>query len=113
MYIAQQISHYPPEYIRSSPTPERLLETIERFEEDLTDHCRVHRQMSASIQVGEAIEVSPKRARGASDDPVMSSLNWQLHQMLGIDLPTIDTEEGSGKTDVHDGQKEDGVHVGS
>lgn len=86
MYIAQQISHYPPDYIRSDPTPERLLETIERFEEDLTDQCRLHRPMSATIQVGEAIEVSPKRTRGAAEDPVMTAVNRQMHEMLGIDF---------------------------
>lgn len=86
MYIAQQISHYPPDYIRSDPTPERLLETIERFEEDLTDQCRIHRPMSATIQVGEAIEVSPKRIRGAVEDPVMTAVNRQMHEMLGLDF---------------------------
>ncbi|KAA1259699.1 Acyltransferase [Rubripirellula obstinata] len=87
MYIAQQISHYPPDYIRSDPTPERLLETIERFEEDLTDQCRIHRPMSATIQVGEAIEVSPKRTRGSDEDPVMTAVNRQMHEMLEIEFP--------------------------
>ena len=94
MYIAQQISHYPPDYIRSDPTPERLLETIERFEEDLTDHCRVYRPMSATIQVGEAIDVSPKRIRGVTEDPVMTAVNRQMHDMLGIEFPA------ATKTDI-------------
>ena len=93
MYIAQQISHYPPDYIQTDPTPERLLETIERFEEDLTDHCRVHRPMSATIQVGEAIEVSPKRKRGVTEDPVMTAVNHQMHEMLGIEFPQANDKD--------------------
>lgn len=89
MYIAQQISHYPPDYIRSDPTPERLLETVERFEEDLTDQCRAHRPMSATIHVGEAIEVSPKRTRGAAEDPVMTEVNRQMHLMLGLEISQV------------------------
>jgi 1-acyl-sn-glycerol-3-phosphate acyltransferase len=82
MYLVQQMSHYPPEYIRSNPTPERILETVERFEEDLTDICRVHPPMTATVQVGEAIAVSPKRARGGGEDPIMVALEASLRSML-------------------------------
>jgi hypothetical protein len=87
MYLAQQLSHYAPEYVRSNPTNERLLETVEKFEEDLTDASRIHRPMSVAVTVGTAIEVSPKRARGADEDPVMSALDHQLREMLGIAVP--------------------------
>ena len=46
MYLAQQMSHYPPEYIKSKPTPERMIETVERFEEDLTSVCRWYSPMT-------------------------------------------------------------------
>lgn len=82
MYLAQQIGHYPPEYIKSNPTPERMLETVERFEEDLTDVSRVHSPMSAVVQVGEAIPVSPARDRGAADDPIMTAIESALRTML-------------------------------
>ena len=82
MYIAQQMSHYPPEYAKSNPTPERMLETVERFEEDLTDVCRIHAPMTATVQVGEAIPVSPKRDRSATEDPVMSAVEVSLRSML-------------------------------
>ncbi|MSR56541.1 MAG: 1-acyl-sn-glycerol-3-phosphate acyltransferase [Planctomycetaceae bacterium] len=85
MYLAQQISCYPPDYIASNPTPERMLETVERFEEDLTDAARVHHPMTATVTVGPAIAVNPTRERGAAEDPVMSALERQLHGMLGID----------------------------
>ncbi len=84
MYLAQQLGHYPPNYVRSNPTSERLLETVEKFEEDLTDFCRVYRPMSVSVEVGEAIEVSAKRVRGQAD-PVMTELDARLRQMLGIE----------------------------
>jgi 1-acyl-sn-glycerol-3-phosphate acyltransferase len=80
LYLAQQLSCYPPDYIRSRPTPERLLETVERFEEDLTDRTRVHRPLHAIIEVGEALPVSPVRERGA--DPLMEKIRGQLETML-------------------------------
>ena len=67
LYLAQQISCYPPDYLRSNPTPERLLETVERFEEDLTDTTRIHSPMTATVQVGAAISVSPTRDRGSAE----------------------------------------------
>jgi 1-acyl-sn-glycerol-3-phosphate acyltransferase len=84
MYLAQQLGHYPPDYIQSSPTDERMLETVEKFEEDLTDQCRVYRPMSVTVQVGEPIVVAEKRVRGQSEDPLMSQLERELHRMLGI-----------------------------
>jgi hypothetical protein len=96
MYLAQQLWHYPPDYIRFNPTPERMLETVEKFEEDVTDHCRVHRPMSVTVRVGEAIPVSPRRVRGASEDPVMSQLNCQLHELLGLTSPAGDPTSAMG-----------------
>jgi 1-acyl-sn-glycerol-3-phosphate acyltransferase len=82
LYLAQQISCYPPDYIRSRPTPERLLETVERFEEDLTDRTRVHRPLHTIIEVGEALPVSPARERGGGADPLMEKIREQLETML-------------------------------
>jgi hypothetical protein len=62
-----------------------LLETVERFEEDLTDRVRVHGQMSATVNVGEAIEVSPQREARGSSDPLLAKIEEQLRQMLGLD----------------------------
>lgn len=82
VYLAQQLDFYRPDYVRSRPTPERILETIERFEEDLTDKARVHRPILTVIEAGEAIEVSPERDRAAAADPVMKELETQLTAML-------------------------------
>ena len=82
IYLAQQLFFYPPGYFSPSPTPERLLETVERFEENLTDKDPVHGPLRAVVEVGEAIEVSPARERGAGTDPVMAQIRTQLETML-------------------------------
>lgn len=82
IYLAQQLFCYPPDYLAANPTPERLLETIERFEEDLTDTTRVHAPLRALVEVGEAIEVTPERTRGADGDPLMPAIREQLEAML-------------------------------
>ena len=74
---------YPPDYFDKEPTPEQLLETVERFEEDLTDVATIHRPIRAVVQVGEAIEVSPARERGVETDPVMAKVRSELERMLG------------------------------
>ena len=83
IYLAQQLYCYPGDYISDRPSPERLLETVERFEEDLTDQARVHRPFRVVIQVGPAVEVIPRRDKtGGADDPLMSKLAEQLQAML-------------------------------
>lgn len=82
VYLAQALSLYPRNYVLPSSPPERLLETVERFEEDLTDAARIHGPMKLIIEVGEAIEVSPKRPKGEKLDPVMSELEAALRTQL-------------------------------
>jgi hypothetical protein len=82
MYLAQQLSCYPPDYLINDPAPERMLETVERFEEDLTDECRIYRPMTVTVQIGDAIVVPPGRERGAEEDPVMSGIEKQLKEMI-------------------------------
>ena len=86
VYLAQQIDHYPPDYVDYAgpePTAERLLETVERFEEDLTDKVRVYGRLKAVVEVGEAIEVSPER-EGKGADALMLRIEESLRSMLGI-----------------------------
>ena len=82
IYLAQQLALYPPDYFGAEPTPEKLLETVERFEEDLTDVARIHRPLHAAIEVGEAIEVPPGRDRGTGATPMMTEVREQLEKML-------------------------------
>jgi 1-acyl-sn-glycerol-3-phosphate acyltransferase len=82
-YYAQQISHYPRDYIlREKNLPERVVETVERFEEDFTDHMRVHEPFHAVIQVGEAIPVGTQRSRDEGGDPIMAEVRRQLQAMI-------------------------------
>lgn len=81
IYLAQQLACYPPDYL-AQPTVTRILEMVERFEEDITDKCRVHGKLHAVIEVDEAIEVSPDRDRKAASDPLMVAIEQRLQTML-------------------------------
>lgn len=82
IYLAQQVSCYPPDYLIERPSVTRILETVERFEEDLTDKVRPHGHLKAVIEVGEAIDVSPSRDRKAEVDPLMARIGSDLQSML-------------------------------
>ena len=81
IYVAQQIASYPSHYL-DSPTDTRVLETIERVDEDLRDHARIHRPWHAILQVGPAMEVEPVRPQRDADDPLMEQLSISLQGML-------------------------------
>lgn len=83
-YYVQQMSHYPRNYVRMSQKniPEHILETVERFEEDFTDHVRIHGPLHAVVEVGEAIPVESRRDRAAAVDPLMDGIRTQLRGML-------------------------------
>lgn len=80
-YLAQQLDCYPGDYLSLPTTEDRILETVERFEEDLTDTARIHRPIKAVVQIGDAIQVEPGRGR-STDDVIMSVLDAQLRAML-------------------------------
>ncbi len=82
LYLAQQLHCYSGDYLADTPTPERLLEMVERYEEDLTDAARPHPPIHAVISVGEAIEAAPTRDRSADSDPIATELRRQLETML-------------------------------
>lgn len=81
LYLAQQLHCYSGDYLAGTPTPERLLETVERYEEDLTDRCTPHPPLHAVISVGEAIEATPTRDRSADGDPISQELRRQLERL--------------------------------
>ena len=82
LYLAQQLHCYSGDYLADTPTPERLLETVERYEEDLTDNTRPHPPIHAVISVGNAIEAAPTRDRSADNDPIANELRRDLELML-------------------------------
>lgn len=82
--VAQQLYHYPPDYLTASSPPSRVIETIERFEEDLTGKVTVHGPVNATLTVGDAIEVNAGREARGESDPLMTAIEGQLRTMLGI-----------------------------
>lgn len=86
-YFAQQMACYPVGYLDGEPSADRILETVERFEEDLTDVASVHRPLRCTIDVGDALEVTPDRPRGGDGDPLMNQLESRLTAMLAATAP--------------------------
>jgi len=82
LYLAQLLICYTGDYIPVDAAPERLLETVERYEEDLTDVARPHAPIHAIISIGEAIEATPTRDRSSDVDPITEQLRDQLEAML-------------------------------
>ena len=81
-YLAQQIDCYPENYLGTSPTVDRLLETVEKFEEDLTDAARIHGKHKVIIDVCDAIEVSPRREKGTESDPLIAAIKESIEANL-------------------------------
>lgn len=82
-YYVQQMAHYPRTYLVDGPNlPERVLETVERLEEDFTDKAIYHGPLHATIDVGEPVLVESRRDRDAERDPAMASVEEQLQGML-------------------------------
>jgi len=80
--LAQAISAFPPEYVASRPTVDRILETVERFAENLTGKGQTHRPLHAVVQIGEPIDVEGRRSRGSDSDPLIVAIADQLQAML-------------------------------
>ncbi len=87
LYLAQQLAFYPQGYLSGSPSPERILETVERFEEDTTDVVRRIAPIRAVVSVGDAIAVSPDRVKGA-EDPLMRAVRDQIMALLATTART-------------------------
>lgn len=81
-YLAQQIDCYPEQYLTEYPSVDRILDTVRKFEEDLTDRCGVNRPTRVIIDVDEAIEVSAQRQRGAATDPLSEEIRQRLEAKL-------------------------------
>jgi hypothetical protein len=81
-FIAQQLSLYRRDYLQADSPPERYLETIQGFEEDLFDKAQPHGPWHVLLEIGEPIEVSPERSRGSEADPLLSELRSRLQAML-------------------------------
>lgn len=80
--VAQQAYHFPPDYIAQNPTPERIIETVERYEEALgCAKISIHGPMKVILTVGDALMVEPKREKGVADS-LMAELRSHMQQLL-------------------------------
>src|SRR5688572_1560421 len=75
--LAQQLYHYPPNYVGDGDSKARMVETVERFEEDLTGKVTVHGPVDVKVTVGDAIEVSTAREARGESDPLMAAIDGQ------------------------------------
>ena len=82
IYLAQQVASYPHDYLTTLPTIDRILETVDRFEGDLTDKISVKGELRVIIEVGEPIVVKPTRDRTQDEDPLVQRLEQDLQAML-------------------------------
>ena len=81
-YLAQMVDCYPADYITAFPSVDRILETVEKFEEDLTEVAQVHGPMRVIVDVDEAIEVAPERNKNLAEDPLMPEVKGKLEAKL-------------------------------
>lgn len=81
VYLVQQLHCYSGDYMEN-PTPERILETVERYEEDLTDVARPHFPIRAVITVGDAIEVTAARDRSQEADPITAKVRQRMEDLM-------------------------------
>ena len=88
-YYLQCLSLYPPGYLEEGVcghvSAERIIETVHRLEEDMTDAVTIRPEWHVEINVGAAIEVpaNTPRARGGTD-PIMDQLRRDMLSLLGV-----------------------------
>lgn len=100
IYVAQQISCYLPDYLRRYPSVDRLLETVERYEEDLTDRVTVHGSLHVIIDVDQPIQVDHDRRPKEGEDPLMSRLAQRLQSLMDQLATESPLHPASAATDV-------------
>jgi hypothetical protein len=96
IYLAQQLATYPPGYL-VRPTVDRVLEIVEKYEEDITDKARLHGDLKVVLDIGEAINVSPEHDRHAAVDPLMLQIQQSLQAMidkLAEESPLVESLNG-------------------
>ncbi len=81
VYLAQQLSLYPKDYLSQYPSAERVLETAERLEEDMTDSARILRPWRTVVQIGDPIQVPAQRVP-RQNDPLLELLAETQQRML-------------------------------
>lgn len=83
LQLAQSLSLYHVGYLATKPTVDRLLETVDRFSQDLDGVETPYPPTQAVVDIGNPIEVSAKRDRHAEGDPLLDGIEAELNRMLG------------------------------
>ena len=79
--LALQLSSYPGDYITEKPTPERMAETIEKFEEDIFGFARSIGQRRARVFFGEPVDMKAERGAGRPR-AVVAGITDRLEQAI-------------------------------
>jgi len=87
IHLALQFAHYPGGYLGGNPSPERILETVEKLEEDMTDRVGRNADLVATVTVGEPLPVRPERGDRGGEDPLLTVVEGRIRSMLGIGGP--------------------------
>jgi hypothetical protein len=82
LQLAQSVASYPPKYLRGQPSAERIVEVLERFDEDFNQRATVLGNLHVILEVDEPIVVSPERDRNCEADPLMEAIDSRLRAML-------------------------------
>jgi 1-acyl-sn-glycerol-3-phosphate acyltransferase len=98
LYLAQRLSLYPPGYLEGQPSTERVLETVERLEEDLTDVATVQRPLAVRVSVGEPLTVAPDGPRPAA---LTNDVRARIDTLLEIRSATGRAPEPAEPTEEH------------
>jgi len=79
---ALKLSNYNPDYVAEEPCIERVMETLDGFEEDVFSCIQVNRPWKMVIDIGKAIHVEPRD----------KSLGQQLKMAMTIQLSALSSE---------------------
>lgn len=88
-YYGQTLSMYPEGYlddgVKGNLTPERIVETVQRLEEDLTDHVTVQPAWRVEFRIGEAMVIDPTQKKSRGGDIIMQTLRDRILTLLEIE----------------------------
>ena len=88
-YYLQCLSLYPAGYlddgICGSVTKERIVETVHRLEEDMTDKVTIHPEWHVHMQIGAAMVVDPNSRKSRNGDPLTIELRKRMLGLLGVE----------------------------
>ncbi len=82
--LVMRLYSYPNDYVRAHPTPERLAETIDKFEEDILEAPlpTVRGDRRVVVEFGEPIAVASDRSAGVSPAELTGMLHAAVQSLL-------------------------------